>query len=115
MFLVYQEAECEKEKMDVAYQAQTNIADSSREYQMQRAAFDQEVNSRKAESELSYELQVWSLCCIMVIKLNRVPRLIQEIGVILCLHGFRIDTLVMLTCISVNQSTPLFLKNNIQS
>lgn len=53
-----QEAECEKEKMDVAYQAQTNIADSSREFQMQKAAFDQEVNARKAESELSYELQV---------------------------------------------------------
>ena len=54
----YQEAECEKEKMDVAYQAQTNIADSSREFQMQKAAFDQEVNARKAEAELSYELQV---------------------------------------------------------
>lgn len=44
--------------MDVAYQAQTNIADSSREFQMQKAAFDQEVNARKAEAELSYELQV---------------------------------------------------------
>lgn len=55
---IYQEAECEKEKMDVAYQAQTNIADSSREFQMQKAAFDQEVNARKAEAELSYELQV---------------------------------------------------------
>lgn len=53
-----QEAECEKEKMDVAYQAQTNIADSSREYQMQKASYDQEVNARKAEAELSYELQV---------------------------------------------------------
>lgn len=55
---VNQEAECEKEKMDVAYQAQTNIADSSREYQMQKASYDQEVNARKAEAELSYELQV---------------------------------------------------------
>ena len=44
--------------MDVAYQAQTNIADSSREFQMQKASFDQEVNARKAEAELSYELQV---------------------------------------------------------
>lgn len=58
-FLVcYQEAECEKEKMDVAYQAQTKIADATREYQLQKAAFDQEVNARKAESELAYELQV---------------------------------------------------------
>ena len=44
--------------MDVSYQAQTNIADASREYQMQKAAFDQEVNARNAEAELSYELQV---------------------------------------------------------
>ncbi|XP_074636713.1 flotillin-2a-like [Acropora palmata] len=51
------EAECEKEKMDVAYQAQTKIADATREYQLQKAAFDQEVNARKAESELAYELQ----------------------------------------------------------
>ena len=52
--------------MDVAYQAQTNIADSSREFQMQKAAFDQEVNARKAEAELSYELQVHgkTLCCV---------------------------------------------------
>ena len=44
--------------MDVVYQTQTNIADSSKDFQMQKAAFDQEVNTRKAEAELSYELQV---------------------------------------------------------
>jgi len=63
---VYQEAECEKEKMDVAYQAQTNIADSSREYQMQKASYDQEVNARKAEAELSYELQVKKILVIFI-------------------------------------------------
>ncbi|XP_031551658.1 flotillin-2a-like [Actinia tenebrosa] len=51
------EAECQKQKMDVVYQTQTNIADSSKDFQMQKAAFDQEVNTRKAEAELSYELQ----------------------------------------------------------
>ena len=65
-WLVYQEAECEKEKMDVAYQAQTNIADSSREYQMQKASYDQEVNARKAEAELSYELQVKKILVIFI-------------------------------------------------
>jgi hypothetical protein len=44
--------------MDIVYQTQTNIADSSKDFQMQKAAFDQEVNTRKAEAELSYELQV---------------------------------------------------------
>merc|ERR550519_1440280 len=51
------EAECQKQKMDVVYQTQTNVADSSKDFQMQKAAFDQEVNTRKAEAELSYELQ----------------------------------------------------------
>lgn len=44
--------------MDVAYQTQTNVADASREFQMQKAAFDQEVNTKKADAELAYELQV---------------------------------------------------------
>ena len=52
--------------MDVAYQAQTNIADSSREYQMQKASYDQEVNARKAEAELSYELQVKKILVIFI-------------------------------------------------
>lgn len=49
--------------MDVTYQTQTNIADASREFQMQKAAFDQEVNTKKADAELSYELQVEITWC----------------------------------------------------
>lgn len=33
------------------------IANAKREYQMQQAAFDTEVNTRKAEAELAYQLQ----------------------------------------------------------
>lgn len=51
------EAECERERKDKRYKADTSIADSAREYQMQKAAFDQEVNAKKAEAELAYELQ----------------------------------------------------------
>ena len=51
------EAECTKEMMDVKYSTQAKIADASREYQMNKAAFDQEVNTKKAEAELAYELQ----------------------------------------------------------
>ena len=46
--------------MDARYQADTNIADSKREFQMRKAEFDQEVNAKKAEAELAYELQVRS-------------------------------------------------------
>jgi hypothetical protein len=55
----HKEAECTKEMMDVKYSTQAKIADASREYQMNKAAFDQEVNTKKAEAELAYELQVF--------------------------------------------------------
>jgi len=51
------EAECEKARMDAKYDADTKIADASRLYEMQKASFDMEVNARKAEAELAYELQ----------------------------------------------------------
>ena len=44
--------------MDVKYSTQAKIADASREYLMNKAAFDQEVNTKRAEAELAYELQV---------------------------------------------------------
>lgn len=63
--------------MDVVYQTQTNVADSSKDYQMQKAAFDQEVNTRKAEAELSYELQVcWSEVTLYVCLANVLSPLI---------------------------------------
>ncbi|XP_061817923.1 flotillin-2a isoform X3 [Nerophis lumbriciformis] len=51
------EAECKKEMMDVKFLADTKMADSKRELEMQRAAFNQEVNTKKAEAQLAYELQ----------------------------------------------------------
>lgn len=51
------EAECDKQLMDTKFLADTKIADSSRQYQMMKASFDMEVNARKAEAELAYQLQ----------------------------------------------------------
>merc|ERR550534_720020 len=51
------EAECERGHADKRYLADTAITDASREYLMKKAEFDQEVNARKAEAELAYELQ----------------------------------------------------------
>ncbi|XP_052833724.1 flotillin-2 [Octopus bimaculoides] len=51
------EAECEKVGMDAKYAADAKVADASRLFQMQKAAFDMEVNTKKAEAELAYELQ----------------------------------------------------------
>ncbi|TGZ54655.1 Flotillin-2 [Temnothorax longispinosus] len=51
------EAECEKSAMDIKYNTDTKIEDNARLYQLQKAHFDQEVNTAKAEAQLAYELQ----------------------------------------------------------
>lgn len=39
------EAECEKTAMDVKYSTDTKIEDNSRMYKLQKANFDQEINT----------------------------------------------------------------------
>ncbi|XP_059049494.1 flotillin-2 isoform X3 [Achroia grisella] len=51
------EAECEKSAMDVKYAMDTKIEDNTRMFKLQKAQFDQEVNTAKAEAALAYELQ----------------------------------------------------------
>merc|ERR1719443_1132449 len=51
------EAECEKAAMDVKYSTDTKIEDNSRAFKLQKANFDKEVNTAKAEAQLAYELQ----------------------------------------------------------
>merc|ERR1719419_1059012 len=51
------EAECEKTAMDVKYNTDTKIEDNSRAFKLQKANFDKEVNTAKAEAQLAYELQ----------------------------------------------------------
>merc|ERR1719385_159664 len=51
------EAECEKAAMDVKYNTDTKIEDNSRAFKMQKAGFDTEVNTAKAEAQMAYELQ----------------------------------------------------------
>merc|ERR1712241_526256 len=45
------EAECEKAAMDVKYNTDTKIEDNSRAFKLQKAHFDKEVNTAKAEAE----------------------------------------------------------------
>jgi len=51
------EAECEKAAMDVKYSTDTKIEDNSRGFKLQKANFDSEVNTAKAEAQLAFELQ----------------------------------------------------------
>ncbi|KAG5894713.1 hypothetical protein JTB14_006133 [Gonioctena quinquepunctata] len=51
------EAECQKSAMDVKYSTDTKIEDNSRMFKLQKANFDQEINTAKAQAQLAYELQ----------------------------------------------------------
>ncbi|KAM4565867.1 flotillin-2 [Odontesthes bonariensis] len=51
------EAECKKEMMDVKFLADTKMADSKRKLELEKASFNQEINTKKAEAQLAYELQ----------------------------------------------------------
>ncbi|XP_022102214.1 flotillin-2a-like [Acanthaster planci] len=51
------EAECEKVMMDTKFDADTKIADSARMFEMSKAGFQAEVNTKKAEAELAYTLE----------------------------------------------------------
>uniref|UniRef100_A0A8C5PNT2 Flotillin n=1 Tax=Leptobrachium leishanense TaxID=445787 RepID=A0A8C5PNT2_9ANUR len=51
------EAKYKREMLDVKYISDTKIADSKREFELQKASFAQEVNTKKAEAQLAYELQ----------------------------------------------------------
>merc|ERR1719412_3372709 len=50
------EAECEKSAMDVKYNTDTKIEDNSRAFKLQKANFDKEVNTAKAELTATVKL-----------------------------------------------------------
>ncbi|XP_043233897.1 flotillin-2-like isoform X2 [Amphibalanus amphitrite] len=51
------EAECERAAMDVKYSTDTKIEDNTKAFKLQKAQFDREVNTARAEAQLAYELQ----------------------------------------------------------
>ncbi|XP_034994795.1 flotillin-2 isoform X2 [Zootoca vivipara] len=51
------EAEYKREMLDVKFMADTMVADSKRAFEMQKAAFSQEINVKTAQAQLAYELQ----------------------------------------------------------
>lgn len=55
LFAAFQEAECEKAAMDIKYNTDTKIEDNARLYQLQKANFDQEVNTAVNHSKMPYK------------------------------------------------------------
>ncbi|KAL1454262.1 hypothetical protein WDU94_010534 [Cyamophila willieti] len=55
------EAECDKSAMDIKYATDSKIENNARMFKLQKATFDAEVSTAKADSELAYELQAAKL------------------------------------------------------
>lgn len=50
-----------QEKVSAQYVNEIQMAKAQRDYELKKAAYDIEVNTKKAESEMAYQLQVQSL------------------------------------------------------
>lgn len=55
-----QEAHAMQEKVSAQYVNEIEMAKSQRDFELKKAAYDVEVNTKKAESEMAYQLQVQS-------------------------------------------------------
>ena len=55
---VTQEAIAEEQRMAARYANDVEIAKSQRDFELKKAAYDQEVQTKKAASNLAYDLQV---------------------------------------------------------
>lgn len=55
------ESECMRQSIDIKCNANTKIEDNMRLYKIQKATFDREINTAKAESQLAYELRAAKL------------------------------------------------------
>lgn len=50
-----------QEKVSAQYKNDIYMAKAQRDYELKKAAYDMEVNTKKAESEMAYQLQVLQL------------------------------------------------------
>jgi len=53
-----QEALAEEQRLAARYVNDIEIAKAQRDFELKKAAFDQEVHTKKAQSDLAYSLQV---------------------------------------------------------
>lgn len=53
-----QEAKAKQEKVSAQYLSEIEMAKAQRDYELKKAAYDIEVNTRRAQADLAYQLQV---------------------------------------------------------
>merc|ERR1719210_1648182 len=95
------EAECEKAAMDIKYSTDTKIEDNSRGFKLQKANFDMEVNTAKAEAQLAYELQAAKIqqrirqeeIQIQVVERRKEKELIATVKLPAEAEGYKVQTI----------------------
>lgn len=65
--LYIQEAQAMQEKVSAQYKNEIEMAKSQRDFELKKAAYDVEVNTKKAESEMAYQLQVQCSCTFVIL------------------------------------------------
>ena len=61
--VLLQEARAEEERMAARFANDIEIAKSQRDFELKKAAYDQEVHTKKATSDMAYDLQVRNFSC----------------------------------------------------
>ena len=57
-----QEAQAEEQRMASRYANDIEISKAQRDFELKKAAYDQEVHTKQAQSDMAYELQVGTTC-----------------------------------------------------
>ncbi|KAF7236214.1 Flotillin-1 [Varanus komodoensis] len=61
------EAKAKQEKLSAQYLSEIEMAKAQRDYELKKATYDIEVNTRKAESDLAYQLQILSMLEVLFV------------------------------------------------
>ena len=62
-----------QEKVSAQYKNEIDMAKAQRDFELKKAAYDMEVNTKKAESEMAYQLQVQYYTLWMYLQVTYVP------------------------------------------
>lgn len=90
-----------QEKISAQYLNEIEMAKAQRDYELKKAVYDIEVFTKKAESEMAYQLQVKQLQPNLLVNVNDV----KDFLVLQCIFGVLVNSFPPLTSISGDPCT----------
>lgn len=55
---IFQEARAEEQRLESKFKNDIEVAKAKRDFELKKAAYDEEVNTTKAKADFAYQLQV---------------------------------------------------------